>query len=45
MSTREIQAAIQDSLDRFLKPSLKRELRSKLTETAETHAIGTFQRT
>lgn len=42
VSTREIQAAIQDSLDRFLKPSIERELRSKLTETAETHAIATF---
>lgn len=42
VSTREIQAAIQDSLDRFLKPSIERELRSKLTETAETHAISTF---
>ena len=42
VSTREIQAAIQDSLDRFLKPSIERELRSKLTETAETHAIDTF---
>ncbi|MEY8371808.1 Tex family protein [Aerococcaceae bacterium 50-4] len=42
ISTREIQAAIQDSLDRFLKPSIERELRSKLTETAEQHAIATF---
>lgn len=42
VSTREIQAAIQDSLDRFLKPSIERELRSKLTETAEQHAIATF---
>lgn len=42
ISTREIQAAIQDSLDRFLKPSIARELRSKLTETAEQHAIATF---
>lgn len=42
VSTREIQAAIQDSFDRFLKPSIERELRSKLTETAEQHAIATF---
>lgn len=42
VSTREIQAAIQDALDRFLKPSIEREIRSRLTETAETHAIDTF---
>ncbi|PMC79164.1 RNA-binding transcriptional accessory protein [Aerococcus viridans] len=42
VSTREIQSAIQDSLDRFLKPSIEREIRSKLTETAEQHAIATF---
>lgn len=42
VSTREIQAAIQDSFDRFLNPSIERELRSKLTETAEQHAIATF---
>lgn len=42
VSTREIQAAIQDALDRFLKPSIEREIRSSLTETAEKHAIHTF---
>ncbi|RPA58921.1 RNA-binding transcriptional accessory protein [Aerococcus agrisoli] len=42
VSTREIQAAIQDALDRFLKPSIEREIRSSLTETAEKHAIDTF---
>lgn len=42
VSTREIQSAIQDALDRFLNPSIEREIRSKLTETAEQHAISTF---
>lgn len=37
-----LSAACGDAWKRLLKPSLERELRSRLTETAETHAIKIF---
>ncbi len=37
-----LQEAIEDSYKRLLAPSLERELRSALTEQAETHAISIF---
>jgi transcriptional accessory protein Tex/SPT6 len=39
-----VEAAIGDSLTRLLVPSLKRELRTKLTEQAEQKAISVFAR-
>ncbi|ELR17404.1 Texlike RNA-binding protein, putative [Acanthamoeba castellanii str. Neff] len=39
-----IEQAIADSLNRLLLPSLKRELRAKLTEQAEQQAISIFAR-
>ncbi|MDO4670640.1 MAG: Tex family protein [Aerococcus sp.] len=42
VSTLQLQAAIQDSLDRFIVPSITREIRRELTEYAEDHAIHTF---
>ena len=41
---RIIEEALADSLDRLLLPSLKRELRGKLTEHAEQQAISVFAR-
>jgi uncharacterized protein len=40
--TSELEAAISDSYKRLLFPSLERELRTELTETAGTHAIKIF---
>ncbi len=40
--TGELQEAVSDSWKRLLKPSLERELRSDLTESAGDHAIGMF---
>jgi hypothetical protein len=39
-----IEQAVADSLNRLLLPSLKRELRAKLTEQAEQQAISIFAR-
>lgn len=38
----EVQAAILDSYKRLIQPSIERELRSELTEKAETQAIHIF---
>jgi len=38
----QIQDAVEDAYKRLLFPSLERELRNKLTETADQHAIETF---
>lgn len=40
--TRYIKEAIKDSLKRLIMPSIEREIRSDLTEKAETHAIEVF---
>lgn len=40
--TLDLEAAIADGYKRLLFPSLERELRSQLTETAEEHAIKVF---
>ncbi len=37
-----LQEALRDGYQRLLAPSMERELRSALTETAEEHAIGIF---
>lgn len=37
-----VKEAIRDSYQRFIKPSIERELRSQLTERAETQAIEVF---
>lgn len=37
-----VKEAIQDAYKRFIAPSIERELRSTLTEKAETHAIQIF---
>ncbi len=37
-----IQAAIEDSYHRLLAPSIEREIRNQLTETAEEHGISIF---
>lgn len=37
-----IQAAIDDGYKRLLEPSIERDIRSSLTETAEEHAIDIF---
>lgn len=42
VSTPQLQAAIQDGLDRFIVPSITREIRRELTEKAEAQAIQTF---
>ncbi|MDK6804319.1 Tex family protein [Aerococcus sp. UMB7834] len=42
VSLKELQAAIQDAMQRFLLPAVEREIRSELTEEAEAHAIETF---
>ena len=39
---RQMEAAILDSYDRLIFPSLEREIRQLLTETAQTRAIHTF---
>ncbi|KOR12373.1 hypothetical protein AMC75_09470 [Staphylococcus carnosus] len=39
---RYIKEAIKDSLKRLIMPSIEREIRSDLTEKAETHAIEVF---
>jgi len=38
----ELKAAIADSYDRLIAPSIEREIRSELTEQADTHAIEVF---
>ena len=38
-----VKASIKDSLKRLILPSIEREIRSELTEDAETKAIDTFQ--
>lgn len=40
--TTYIKAAIEDSIKRLIMPSIEREVRSDLTEKAETHAIEVF---
>jgi len=40
--TDELRAAIEDGYKRLLLPALEREIRSELTETAETQAIKVF---
>ncbi|MBM7557178.1 Tex family protein [Halanaerobacter jeridensis] len=40
--TKQIKKAIQDGYDRLLFPAIEREVRSKLTEEAEEHAIDVF---
>lgn len=42
VSTKYIQATIQDSMGRFLIPAATREVRNEMTEQAENHAIETF---
>ncbi|MDO4680404.1 MAG: Tex family protein [Aerococcus sp.] len=42
VSTSQLQAAIQDGLERFILPSIEREIRRELTDRAEDHAIDTF---
>ncbi|WP_125547267.1 Tex family protein [Levilactobacillus lindianensis] len=37
-----VNAAFEDAYKRFLGPAIERELRRKLTETADTHAIQVF---
>ncbi len=37
-----LQAAIEDSYQRLLAPSIEREIRNQLTETAEEHGISIF---
>ena len=39
---RQIKKSIQDGYDRLLFPAIEREVRSKLTEEAEEHAIDVF---
>ncbi|MGN0435261.1 MAG: Tex family protein [Wujia sp.] len=41
-SARYIREAAQDSYDRLIKPSIEREIRNELTETAEEGAINVF---
>ncbi|MGV3174898.1 Tex family protein [Aerococcus suis] len=42
ISVKQIQDAIQDSLNRFLIPAASRDIHSELTEEAEAHAIANF---
>ena len=37
-----VQAAVTDGYDRLMSPSIERDIRASLTETAETHAINVF---
>ena len=40
----QMEAAIEDGYNRLLAPSIERESRRALTEAADTHAIGAFQK-
>ena len=37
-----VEAAVTDGYDRLMAPSIERDIRATLTETAEIHAIGVF---
>jgi len=41
-ATTYVEAAVIDGYDRLMSPSIERDIRSTLSETAETHAIGVF---
>ncbi|MGB5049579.1 MAG: Tex family protein [Caldilineaceae bacterium] len=40
----QLEAAIEDGYSRLLAPAMERESRKALTEAADTHAIGAFQK-
>jgi uncharacterized protein len=40
----QLEAAVEDGYNRLLAPAIERESRKALTEAADTHAIGAFQK-